>query len=417
MNPLNLLSAGSSGGRISQAVQLASLSVAAYQQATALYHQWNAKQRYIIRMDSEDDNYQAVHTWLLSQIPQTEWRSLEAITPYRNRRHSDDDGEDESKPLIEYRYDGNRTLKVKLDGCPVLVEIERNSVEEGKVTKLTESIVFVTDSPRGRGQIMAKLLEIAEREAAQEAPSRIFIATQYGGWQATRSISTRDPKTVILADGQMERISADLAQFLTSESLYARIGTPWHRGYLFHGPAGTGKTSAARALAFAHQLDVYYLPLSDVKSDVNLIAMISMIRDRSILLIEDIDITSAATDREDQDNKLSMQGLLNALDGAVTPHGLITIMTTNDIDALDPAIRRKGRCDLVEEMTYLDDGQLSRLVEVLTGRSMPEVQLGAVRISAADVAEVVKANITDMEKAREEIFRFVFEQTARDCSA
>ena len=50
-----------------------------------------------------------------------------------------------------------------------------------------------------------------------------------------------------------------------------------------------------------------------------------------------------------------------ALDGVWTPHGLVTVMTTNHRAALDPALIRAGRIDADEEFSLLDEEQAARL--------------------------------------------------------
>ncbi|GAG64693.1 unnamed protein product, partial [marine sediment metagenome] len=87
------------------------------------------------------------------------------------------------------------------------------------------------------------------------------------------------------------------------------------------------------------------------------------VRSRSITTIEDIDSCISASKRkkgagkkkiktDDQDSLLesliisSTSDLLNALDGIVTGHGRILIMTTNHPEELDDAMLRPGRCDL-----------------------------------------------------------------------
>jgi chaperone BCS1 len=64
--------------------------------------------------------------------------------------------------------------------------------------------------------------------------------------------------------------------------------------------------------------------------------------------------------------------MLNALDGVWTPHGLITMMTTNNRDALDPALLRAGRIDVDEELSLLDEEQAARLAERLAPGSLTD---------------------------------------------
>lgn len=66
----------------------------------------------------------------------------------------------------------------------------------------------------------------------------------------------------------------------------------------------------------------------------------------ALLVIEDVD----ALFNEDRKTKnpkapLTFSGLLNVLDGLVSTDGVVTILTTNHIDKLDPALLRAGRVD------------------------------------------------------------------------
>ena len=44
-------------------------------------------------------------------------------------------------------------------------------------------------------------------------------------------------------------------------------------------------------------------------------------------------------------NRLTLSGLLNAIDGVTSSEGRIVFMTTNYVDKLDPALIRPGRVD------------------------------------------------------------------------
>jgi SpoVK/Ycf46/Vps4 family AAA+-type ATPase len=138
-------------------------------------------------------------------------------------------------------------------------------------------------------------------------------------------------------------------------------------------------------------MPVYYLPLGDPEQDKDLISLVQQIRSQCMLLIEDVDVYHAATDRDDDGKKASLSAVLNTLDGIWTPHGLVTVLTTNDRDALDPALLRAGRVDLDEEFTVLDLEQAQRLavyaesdlpVDDYIGRS-PADYLEAVRREAS----------------------------------
>jgi len=67
-------------------------------------------------------------------------------------------------------------------------------------------------------------------------------------------------------------------------------GIPYRRGYLLHGPPGSGKTSFIQALAGSLSYDICLLNLSERGlTDDKLFHLLSNAPERSFVLIEDID--------------------------------------------------------------------------------------------------------------------------------
>jgi chaperone BCS1 len=130
---------------------------------------------------------------------------------------------------------------------------------------------------------------------------------------------------------------------------------------LLHGPPGTGKTSIIHSIASDCNASICVLNINAELKEESMIEAISQVNEgekRSILVLEDIDCIFI--DRKKNDtlkNNITMNGLLNCLDGFNNPEGLIVIMTTNFPDKLDEALMRSGRIDLDIEMTYLDKFQ------------------------------------------------------------
>ena len=81
-----------------------------------------------------------------------------------------------------------------------------------------------------------------------------------------------------------------------------------------------------------------------------------------ILLIEDID-TMFSRGRRVEKNKINFSTLLNCLDGAFYKHGLISIMTTNHADKLDPALIRRGRIDMQIEFPNPDETTAKKYIK------------------------------------------------------
>ena len=91
----------------------------------------------------------------------------------------------------------------------------------------------------------------------------------------------------------------DLDRFLGHKEYYE--GRAWKRGYLIHGPPGTGKSSLVAAISNHLHYDVYDLDLGAVRSNTELRKLLIRMKNRSILLIEDVDCASVAAQRREAD--------------------------------------------------------------------------------------------------------------------
>lgn len=111
--------------------------------------------------------------------------------------------------------------------------------------------------------------------------------------------------SVVLADGVAERVEKDLKGFLGRGKWYAErgmsaescnqmwkliVGIPYRRGYLLHGPPGSGKTSFIQALAGSLNYNICLLNLAERGlTDDKLNHLLGLVPDRSIILLEDVD--------------------------------------------------------------------------------------------------------------------------------
>ncbi|OAQ62556.1 BCS1 protein precursor [Purpureocillium lilacinum] len=198
-------------------------------------------------------------------------------------------------------------------------------------------------------------------------------------WKRCMSRLNRALSTVFLDGKSRQDLLNDARDYLDPETQrwYANRGIPYRRGYLFHGPPGTGKSSLSLALAALFRLKIYIVSLSSaLASEEKIMTLFNELPVRCIVLLEDIDTAGLAHTREESSaqkshvtngrpdshdgqqqadagsiptaNKtLSLSGLLNILDGVAAQEGRILIMTTNYIDKLDKALIRPGRVDKI----------------------------------------------------------------------
>ncbi|KAI0923399.1 hypothetical protein AcV5_008961 [Taiwanofungus camphoratus] len=237
--------------------------------------------------------------------------------------------------------------------------------------------------------ILDELLVDAKKiyKAAQEHLISVYMSDLSGNWKHIASRPKRPLNSIILEPGMKEMLLNDAREFLQSKNWYSQRGIPFRRGYLLYGAPGSGKTSLIQSVAGELGLDVYIVSLSRAGLDDNALGeLISDLPTRCIALMEDIDAAfhqgitrerrdakegekepeAGARHQRDSGNepttsRVSLSGLLNALDGIAAQEGRILFATTNHYSALDPALCRPGRMDVHIEFKLASKYQANEL--------------------------------------------------------
>lgn len=219
---------------------------------------------------------------------------------------------------------------------------------------------------KGDGQVLRDLVqEIVDFGTEETEGVRVYY-TVWGHWNSNGYTRMRPLRTVVLPAGVAEDVLMDMRKFRSEELWYRDLGIPWHKGYMFFGLPGSGKTSLAAALAGELEMDPYLLNLSGTgMNDENLQRLMSDVRPGCMVILEDIDCTIPDRDAPLNNNRVTLSGLLNCLDGIMSREGCVIVMTTNRREGLDSALVRPGRVDYELEFGHATHEQIVRLAAAI----------------------------------------------------
>ncbi|KAL4920803.1 BCS1 N terminal-domain-containing protein [Aspergillus aurantiobrunneus] len=247
------------------------------------------------------------------------------------------------------------------------------------------------------------LLEAQRSYVAKDSSNTVIYRGQKSGgyteWARCMARAPRALSTVILDQAQKQAFIDDIKEYLhpRTRRWYSNRGIPYRRGYLLHGPPGTGKTSLCFAASGLLGLELYLLNLSSKSLDEDeLMALFQELPRRCIVLIEDVDCAGMSqkrsSNKDDQEQQqqgsaeaqqeensgssggpasvlekqgVSLSGLLNVIDGVAACEGRILVMTTNHPEKLDPALVRPGRIDMSIMFGYSNSADIKELFSAI----------------------------------------------------
>ncbi|WP_170130997.1 AAA family ATPase [Deinococcus yavapaiensis] len=381
---------------------------------------WEAfKNRFTLTLDVQGDDHAFpwLAAWLAAQPVGRHLRHLGVVTRFNEHMGgqnltlgTDRDGDAVHVRLVP--LGGQVLLRYRGHWVLARPSRERRDGQDRKFLGYTHALTFrMFASARN---VIPQLLQDAYDFTAGRHDGRVEIhVPEYQGWNLAERRAARPLSSLVYDGDVLQRARGDLAAFLADRAWYAEVGIPYRRGYLLHGPPGNGKSSLVAALAGEFGLGVCILNLATPElSDDRLVALLSNLPRRAVILLEDIDAVFHGRAPRTPSVKLSFNGLLNALDGvAAGEDGRVTFMTTNHLEHLDAALIRPGRADV---HVFLGNASRAQVAGMLR-RFWPDVTEGVVRELAHRVPDgaVSMAAVQEFLLAR----RGDFDAVQRDWNA
>lgn len=183
-------------------------------------------------------------------------------------------------------------------------------------------------------------------------------------WSLFSKIPKRPLDTLHLKKGDIDTVIDKVDEFLKPETRdeYIKYGIPYKSVYLLYGVPGGGKTSLVSCIASHIDADIYNIPITSELKDSELLTAFSELSIKEeedkqhIVVIEDIDCIFDERKKNDNNN-ITLQTLLNCLDGLTCVEGTILFLTANKPEILDYALIRSCRVDHKIKFDYADEDQ------------------------------------------------------------
>jgi mitochondrial chaperone BCS1 len=323
----------------------------------------------------------------------------------------------------------NAVLKLNDDiNCSIeLIHQNRESTKSDKVCMIDSTTITFTLTTKKAFETIMKFMNTVTKEhtkivKSKHTRTKYIIKPLYSkrmcdmdttelSYPEMIEFKTSKSFDNLFFDGKEELIKR-LDSFVNRDK-YKALGLPETLGILFHGQPGTGKTSCIKAIAQYLDMSLIIVPMNQIKTKKRLEELffserIRTPQEKRIYVFEEIDcngwenivrerslikeeveeesnekalvetITNAIQARKNKiqkdkdEDKLTLGGILEIIDGLVECPGRVIIMTTNHKEHLDSALLRPGRIDIEIEFKKLRYPHIAQIYKKWYGKKMED---------------------------------------------
>lgn len=190
-----------------------------------LWHWFVSQITMVITVKDDDAAFEWVKEWFLEQKFLKRIRRVDLDTTLRNER------------IAMIPAPGKHWFWYH--GRPFEVWFFRTDNTHERSGKRFESLTFRTLG-RKRACLQRFVDDVVQSHIKRQGVYS-YLYVYNDGWDYVVGYAPRLLDSVVLEPGEKEHLMEDIAQFRKSKQRYRRLGIPYHRGYLFHGPPAQGR--------------------------------------------------------------------------------------------------------------------------------------------------------------------------------
>ncbi len=183
--------------------------------------------------------------------------------------------------------------------------------------------------------------------------------------------------------GGLEKVKNEIKEAvelpLTNPGAFTRMGVRPIKGILLYGPAGTGKTLLAKAVAnesnanfiSVKATELFNMYVGESERKVREIFQRARGAAPAVIFIDEIDAIAGERSGRNLDSGVGsriLNALLTELDGVNELKDVVVIGATNRPDLIDPAFLRPGRFDRLIEIPIPDDAARLSILKIHTAK-------------------------------------------------
>lgn len=271
--------------------------------------------------------------------------------------------------------------------------------------------------------------------------SRRFYESKGGDWIVVGDINGTMP--LFLDDELKSEIDKKIDTFVNKRDWYNKRGLSHKLLFIFYGEPGTGKSALVRYIADRLGYSIGSMtgatsitPLIRAASTLDIVVSIPEVDTQGLANNRGIPSKESEDKEQDRDEEtenssdknpllsqtselvqmfkdsFSLTETLNLFQGDIPINNSVTVMSTNDINAIDPALLRPGRCDLVIEVKRMKYKQVNAFYKHYyeTNENLSPA-FKDIYIRACDVMESFMRNIDDEDGFKNTLSNFISNNT------